>query len=633
MKRLPSLSVFTLAFVLTGCGEESDQLPVDGREFDGVEYSQSSVYTGKVIDGYLNNARVWLDMDGDSQYTAGPLTITLDNGSDVVLESGEPTAMSGPGGAFSLDVSELSVDPVVGPDLDPRDYPLIALAIPGQTLEETRAGDVVITDAFMMSASPGLRNVTPLTTLARFRGLAGLPEGAGDDLDASLVDLNLVRDYVLAGDEQAHAYARALARFMASQLPREYGDLLAAPGSDGTERYLSPQAAFLLGISLVQNANQVIGVVDEAANGDYANVDVTALTLPEVPLELSDPALLTKQRIFAQPERSGTLPTNLSDLLLSAEISFDYSEDGRIQSVSAEGCLAPSMPELARLVSVGGYVANLGTQWLPSAALSAQSRINFDNAGIDERLEFDWANNRIYFETTTTCHDQEGIFAGSSELGGSPEVTYSWTMQDGSLTELIAQIPQPGGGTLVRTLEPLTTNATTGFPGYRLSEEGAEQESLAFNEVLTDCTVAPAAVGMDLVVSASQAYDFSGYSPQPATFVDLVLEFDARAFAYPGPQDSLTVRRPLRYGFLDPASASLTNVESDGSLEWAMFYPPVGGEAFVAAQPNLIEEAYLRKYNSGLVCGRAFEEQQAGAFARVEYQYEALSEYLVGLLQ
>lgn len=633
MKRLPSLSVFALTFALAGCGEESDQLPVDGRDFDGVEYSESSVYTGKVIDGYLNNARVWLDMDRDGQYTAGPLTVVLENGAEVVLESGEPTAMSGSGGAFSLDVSELSVDPVVGPDLDPRDYPLIALAIPGQTLEETHAGDVVITDAFMMSASPGLRNVTPLTTLARFRGLAGLPEGAGDDLDASLVDLNLVRDYVLAGDDQAHAYARALARFMASQFPQAYNDLLAAPGSDGTERYLSPQAAFLLGISLVQNANQVIDVVNEAANGDYANVDVDALTLPEVPLELSDPTLLTKQLVFAQPERSGTLPVNLSDLMLSAEIVFDYSEDGRIQSVSADGCLAPSMPELARLISVGGYVTSLGTQWLPAAALSAQSRVNLDNAGIDERLEFDWENERIYFETTTTCHDQGGIFAGSSELGGSPEVTYSWTMLDGSLTELVAQIPQPGGGTLTRTLEPLRTNATTGFPGYRLNEGGSEQESLVFSEALTDCTVAPEAVGMDLVVSASQAYDFSGYAPQPATFEDLVLEFDAREFAYPGPEDVLTLRRPLRYGFLDPASAGLTNVDSDGSFEWAMFYPPVGGGAFVTAQPNLIEEAYLRKYNSGLVCGREFEEQQSGAYARVEYQYQTLSEYLVGQLQ
>ena len=66
MKRLIGFSVSVLSLALAGCGEESDELPVDGRDFDGVEYSEPAPYTGKVIDGYLNNARVWLDMDGDS---------------------------------------------------------------------------------------------------------------------------------------------------------------------------------------------------------------------------------------------------------------------------------------------------------------------------------------------------------------------------------------------------------------------------------------------------------------------------------------------------------------------------------------------------------------------------------------
>ena len=107
MKRLIGFSVSVLSLALAGCGEESDELPVDGRDFDGVEYSEPAPYTGKVIDGYLNNARVWLDMDGDSQFTPGPLVIELDNGAEVTLASGEPTAMSGTGGRFTIDISEL----------------------------------------------------------------------------------------------------------------------------------------------------------------------------------------------------------------------------------------------------------------------------------------------------------------------------------------------------------------------------------------------------------------------------------------------------------------------------------------------------------------------------------------------
>ncbi|MCM0611087.1 hypothetical protein KFJ24_01200 [Marinobacter sediminum] len=630
MKRLLSLSASVLISALAGCGEESDQLPVDGRDFDGVEYSEPATYTGKVIDGYLSNARVWLDMDGDSQYTAGPLVIQLDNGAEVTLPSGEPTTLSGAGGEFSLDVSELALDPETGPDLDPRNYSLYALALPGKTLEETRNGDVVIDSAFMMSAPAGIRNITPLTTLARYRALAGLFLSDSSNLAASLFDLNLVRDYMLAQDDRAHAYARALARFMASQFPPEYSKLLADTGSDGTEQFLSRQAAFLLGISMVQNSGDVIAVVDAAAQAGYANVDVDALVLPQVAVELSDPVLLTRQRIYAEPERSDTLPANRSDLLVSAELAFDYGEDGRLLSVSANGCLAPSMAELSRLIGVGGYMANLETQWLPSAALSPQSRINYEVAGTDERLVFDWNNQRIYFETATTCHDHESIFAGSTELGGNPEISYNWTMQDGGLSELIAQIPQPDGSMLTRTLEPEAVNASAGFPGYRLSEGGAEVASLVFTGSVQGCELEPDAVGADLVVSASQGYEFSGYESQLA---GLAYEFDNREFEYPAQGDAFPVNRLLRYGFLDPAMSDLPRVEAGAGFEWVMYYPPVGGVGFLEGQPNHIGEAYLKKYSGARACGRKFEDVPSSAYARVEYSYKKLSEYLVGLLQ
>lgn len=408
----PSVSLLVLALGLAGCGEESDNLPVDGRDFDGVEYSEPVAYTGKAIDGYLINARVWLDMDGDGQHTPGPMTITLDNGAEVVLEAGEPTAMSGENGDFALDVAELEQDPEVGPDLDPRDYPLHALALPGKTLEQTPAGNVAVASAYLLSAPPGVRNVTPLTTLARFRALAGLAEGSTHNLPEGLVGMNLRRDYVQAKDERAHAYARALARFMASQIPDGYNQLLANAGSTGTERYLSADAAVLLGVSLAQHAPDIVNIVDEVAGSEYATVAVESLVLPEVALELSNPTLLTRQYILAQPTLSADLPTGVSDLKQSAELLFDYNEAGQLQSISANGCLAPSMPELARLVAVDGYVSGLATQWFPSAALSEQSVINYDNPGIDERLVFDWAKDQIHFETATTCHEHEASLLG-----------------------------------------------------------------------------------------------------------------------------------------------------------------------------------------------------------------------------
>jgi hypothetical protein len=622
MKCLIGLSVPVLSLFLAGCGEESDELPVDGRDFDGVEYSEPAPYTGKVIDGYLKNARVWLDMDGDSQYTPGPLVIELDNGSSVTLDFGEPTAISSAGGRFAMDISELVLDPSVGPDLDPRDYSLHAVALPGKTLEETRNGEVPVASAYLMSAPPGVRNITPLTTLARYRGVVGLgsfletPSGVA----ASLADLNLVRDYILAQDDRSHAYARALARFMASQIPEAYNDLLAAENSDGTERFLSREAAFLLGVSLIQNAADVIAVVDTAAQGDFANVDADALTLPEVDVELSDPVLLTGQKVYAEPSSQDTLPANRSGLQISAELAFDYSESGRLLSVSANGCLSPSMPELARLIGVNGYMANLHTQWLPSAALSEQSRLNFDEDGTDERLIFDWDSRRAYFETSTTCHEHRGIAADSTELGGPPEVTYSWTRDSNGLAELEADY----GSGVMQTMIQVQANESVALKGYHLFEDGNVIEAVELTSQIKDegCELENVTEGASHFVTAYQNYDFMGYEPQPPVFTDLRLEFDTR-------EPNL---RLLRYGFLDPDRLQLPRVTGDGSFEWVMNYPAADGPGFVAEQPNLIRDAYLKSYNPAGDCGREFEGVPNSAYARVEYSYQRLSEYLVELL-
>jgi hypothetical protein len=283
------------------------------------------------------------------------------------------------------------------------------------------------------------------------------------------------------------------------------------------------------------------------------------------------------------------------------------------------------MPELARLIGANGYMADLQTQWLPSAALSEQSRLNFDEEGTDERLVFDWDNRRTHFETSTTCHKHRGISADSTELGGPPEVTYSWTRDSGDLVELVAEMRH---GT-TRTLVPETANLSTVFPGYRISEQGSEVEAVTFATDINTCAPQEDAAEASQVVTGIQPYQFSGYDPQPAGFTDPVLEFDRREFS----EDEPPYLRLLRYGFLDPDRLLLPRVNGDGSFEWAMNYPAADGPGFVAEQPNLIRDAYLKSYNAVNDCGREFEGLPNSAYARVDYSYQRLSEYLVGLLE
>ncbi len=626
MKRLISLSVPLLTLAIAGCGEESDQLPVDGRDFDGVNYSEPAPYQGRVIDGYLRNARVWLDLDDDGKYTPGPLELTLANGSIHRLENGEPTMLTGAGGRFELDISELQVDVQAGADLDPRAYPLYALAMPGKTLEETRSGEVPVARAYLMSASPGVRNVTPLTTLARFRAeVATLnsldPDRVVPEDYADLNGLNLLQDYVLAEDDQAHAYARALARFMASQIPEEYNTQLALPDSDGTERFLSRDAVQLLGYSLVQNSPEVIARVDEKVSaGDYSNVDTDALELPVVPVELNNPILLTRQAVSADSERSESLPAG--DLMVSAELFFDYTEDGQLLSVSSQGCMDPSLKEMARLVQVDGYMAQLKTQWLPSASLSELSKGLYDEGGTHERIVFDWKNRQAHFDTVTFCHQQtRGVAPESSELDGTAEITWSWS--DGSaVVERIAGLPD-------RTLSPLPAHSPaevlegSEVNGYRIEADGAVDVELAFLASGTAC----------------EPDDPTGTDPDP---LDLTVQYVTRLFdlelsgvvgAYEydiRDYQGLAVERLLKYPLQDSAVAGLANVDSaTGAFQWQLYYPRLNAEGLDSVTANLIQSAYLEDLGGITACGRPFLDAPRNAFARVDYDYQTLSQYLL----
>ncbi|WP_297795678.1 hypothetical protein [uncultured Marinobacter sp.] len=614
MKSLLPLSVSLFALAMAGCGEKSDELPIDGRDFDGVNYSEPAPYTGRVIDGYLRNARVWLDIDGDGQYSPGPLTVVLESGTEVILREGEPTAMSGANGVFSLDTQSLVRDPGEAPDIDPRDYSLHALALPGKTVEQLPDGDRPVDKAYLMSAPPGVRQVTPLTTLARYRGLAGEGSAVSGSVDSSMASVNLLSDYIQSGDQRAHAYARAFARFMASQFPVPYSEELAASGADGTERLLSRQAVYLLGLSLARNAPDVVAIVDDAASaGGYAGVDVGNLALPEVELDLSDPVLLTRQVVSAQSEY-GDLPTSPSSLMTTAELSFAYGPDGRVKAISAEGCMAPSMTELARLVTVGGQMASLGTQWLPSISLSLQSRVAYESGGVDERLTFDWESQRIYFETTTQC--QESL-ADTSEFGGPPEVTYSWIRGDDGVAELTATSDSED-----RVLQLDYANGTPLVTGHRLLVNGEERAVLSLSELSDECALPEDVKDAGHVVSRQQDYSYSAIDA-PVGFDDLTLEFDARNEYF----------RLLRYSFADLDMAGLDHVSSEGGFDWVMVYPEEGAVDYVDDQPNLIAEAYLTEPGTPADCGREFEEVPFGVFGQVNYQYQRLSAYLTEQVQ
>ncbi len=606
MKRLLPITLTVLSLSLVGCGEESDSPPADGRDFDAEGYTAPGPYTGRVIDGYLRNARVWLDLDGDGQYSPGPLTIENQGGTEVVLASGEPTALTGQDGLFSLDVSELVQDPLVSPNLDPNDYPVIALVLPGQTIEQRSSGDVVLNEAFMMRGLPGSRNVTPLSTLLSQRNVNGLEEflAGTTDLAAALGGVNLLSDYVRSGDHRAHAYARAIARFLSMQFPDPYEDLVRA--GDGTERYLSEEAIRLMGISLANNALAIIEAVDAAAGGDYASVDIQSLDLPQVDLELNDDKVLDKQIIRA---RSGSLPSTFIGIDVLAELDFDYGEDGRLLSISANGCMKPNLREIARLINADGKIADSSTQWIPTITLNQDSGTFYDEEGADERITFDWESQTAAFETTTTCHD--GL-ASSSELGGPAAIEYSWELNGGQVSSLTAT-----SASQTQVFVPDYTYSNDFFFGFTKSVNSVDEQILALDPTRA-CLgeVQEDDLEMAQVVTAVKPYAISGTVQIPASFTDLELELDTRDEFF----------RPLRFALLDEE----VGLSSTDGFQWSLYYPERGDASFVPEQPNLLQFAYLNRYRGSNPCGRDFGSAPVSYYARVEYSYVSLSDYLAG---
>ncbi|EHH1180812.1 thrombospondin type 3 repeat-containing protein [Vibrio vulnificus] len=99
--------------------------------------SSSSSYSVTAIDGYLQNAQVWLDLN-----------------KNFIWDTGEPKATTGAGGKATLDVTGID---------NPESYPIVVKAIKGKTVDED-TGNTIATD-YVMSAPAGEQDITPLSTM------------------------------------------------------------------------------------------------------------------------------------------------------------------------------------------------------------------------------------------------------------------------------------------------------------------------------------------------------------------------------------------------------------------------------------------------------------------------------------
>lgn len=179
----------------------------------GSSSSDTTTVSGTVADGYLKDAEVFLDMNGNYQRDAG-----------------EPWAMSGDHGHYSFQVSSG----------DAGQYPVVCRVIAGTTVDEDT--NTAVTGSYVMSAPAGTTAfISPMSTLLREKMEADptmTMEQAMTQLRNQLnlaAGPNMLADYIAGTDtayDTIHEVARQMATLMAQQ-----SSLVMPGGVVSRERY------------------------------------------------------------------------------------------------------------------------------------------------------------------------------------------------------------------------------------------------------------------------------------------------------------------------------------------------------------------------------------------------------------
>jgi hypothetical protein len=231
-------------FPLVGCGGGDESPPVT-----------QSIYSVKAIDGYLRNAQVWLDLNGNYQ-----------------LDGKEPSALSGEGGAAMIDVTGIE---------NPQQYSVVVKAVAGQTIDEdsiTEANPTgaVTTTPYLLSAPAGQTVISPLSTFVKIKmeTESQTQEEAVKAVatDLGIAETELLSDYVAAGKTEIAAKANALVELKV--LPKSEAQMqeMSAKGDDTLDAQLAPNLATVKALTedtrLVQTADDTFIPVTIIAKDD-----------------------------------------------------------------------------------------------------------------------------------------------------------------------------------------------------------------------------------------------------------------------------------------------------------------------------------------------------------------------------
>lgn len=217
MKRqvLVVLSIMTAGFI-AGCG--------GGGGSDSGVSATSTTISGKVADGYLSGAEVFLDKNGNYQWDGGEAKTKTDGN-----------------GAYSMTV----------PAADAATCPVVARAIAGVTIDKDT--NTAVSSSYVMSAPAGAADfISPMSTLIREKMVAN-PSMTLTEAMTQLrnqmhlpADIHMMSDYVAGShsgvNETHHQTMHTTAQQMASLMAGQSALVMPDGNSVNVNRYHSMMA-------------------------------------------------------------------------------------------------------------------------------------------------------------------------------------------------------------------------------------------------------------------------------------------------------------------------------------------------------------------------------------------------------
>jgi len=226
------------AAIFTGCGQSAGNGTIAGVGTGG-----TGSISGKVADGYLVNATVYLDKNGNYQ-----------------LDAGEPSTATDANGEFKLKVGPAEVGT----------YPLVALVVKGVTIDKDT--NQAVTNSYLLSmpkdsvsGTASNNFISPISSQLREMMETGkytTMQQASDALSTRMglpVGTDLAADYIAANYTAMHTAAQNMATLMGNQM----GLVLGTNGSTITvdvNRYRSMMGTIFSNMPTVMGTNTQAGM-------------------------------------------------------------------------------------------------------------------------------------------------------------------------------------------------------------------------------------------------------------------------------------------------------------------------------------------------------------------------------------